>query len=219
VHCVGQNTVSIGIENQGTYTEVDPPATLLGALTTLLVYCTAQYRLRPTQIYGHRDFNDTACPGDKLYALLPALRYRVGRLLGSPIDQAAAAPPVWPLLKAGDTGPAVLAAQHLLRNAGQSEVPTEGTFDAGTAAAVMRFQASQGLVGSGIIGGASWPLLVVPVSASAAGEAGQAVRVLLGQVRAGTGSKDGTEGSPEQISRATTVTTTLWQRLLDGAAR
>ena len=113
----------------------------------------------------------------------------------------------------------MLAAQHLLRNAGQSRVAAEGTFDAETSAAVLRFQASQGLVRSGVIGGSSWPLLALPVSASAVGEAGQAVRALLSHVHAQTRSEGSTDGSPESISRKPIVTTALWQRLLDAATR
>jgi N-acetylmuramoyl-L-alanine amidase/Putative peptidoglycan binding domain len=221
-HCVDQNDVSIGIENEGTYTEVDPPAALLSALATLLAYCAAQYKLSPTQIYGHRDFNDTACPGDKLYALLPALRQRVGKLLGSPLDQTAATPSVWPLLKAGDTGPAVLAAQYLLRNAGLADVPIEGTFDPSTTAMVMRFQTGHGLAPSGLIGGGSWPLMVVPTSPTDPGPAGQAVRVLLShpQTRPATDSDANAEGAPDPpgpITTASTVTPATWQRLLSAA--
>ena len=47
-------------------------------------------------IAGHRDWNATECPGDALYARLPALRARVARLL-RPWPQAAPAiaAPAW----------------------------------------------------------------------------------------------------------------------------
>ncbi len=73
-HTVNQNTQSIGIENNGTYTSVAPPALLYASLTSLCSYICYQYGIAPTQIFGHRDFNDTECPGDKLYAMLPQLR-------------------------------------------------------------------------------------------------------------------------------------------------
>ena len=72
--CVGQNFESIGIENNGTYTSVKPPALLYDSLVSLCSYICYKYGLDPSEIYGHRDFNDTECPGDKLYAMLPKLR-------------------------------------------------------------------------------------------------------------------------------------------------
>jgi hypothetical protein len=73
-HTVGQNTQGIGIENNGTYTSVAPPAILYASLVSMCSYICYKYGLSPNEIYGHRDFNDTECPGDKLYAMLPQLR-------------------------------------------------------------------------------------------------------------------------------------------------
>lgn len=212
-HCVDQNDVSIGIENQGTYTDVVPPTPLRESLARLLAYCAAQYQLNPAQIYGHRDFNDTDCPGDKLYALLPALRYRVGQLLGTPIDQATASPPVWPLLRPGATGPTVMAAQHLLRGAGQAALNVGGTYDTDTVSAVKRFQTSRGLDPTGLLGGASWPLLTAPTAAASASEAAQAARLLRASLRIQTGAN--AEGASD--AGDTPTTKAAWQRLLDAA--
>ncbi|MFD8142225.1 peptidoglycan recognition family protein [Streptomyces sp. NPDC059708] len=82
-HCVGQNTVAIGIENEGTYTTEVPPAAQFSALADLCAHVCRQYGVSPSEIYGHRDFNSTACPGDRLYAMLPQLRQDVARRLGS----------------------------------------------------------------------------------------------------------------------------------------
>ena len=73
-HTVGQNTQSIGIENNGTYTSVAPPAILYASLVSMCSYICYQYALDPSQIFGHRDYNDTECPGDVLYSMLPQLR-------------------------------------------------------------------------------------------------------------------------------------------------
>ncbi|MFE2147350.1 peptidoglycan recognition family protein [Streptomyces sp. NPDC059456] len=86
-HCVGQNTVSIGIENEGTYMTEDPPAAQFAALADLCAHVCRQYGLPASEIYGHRDFNSTSCPGDRLYALLPTLRKNVATLLGSPLAE------------------------------------------------------------------------------------------------------------------------------------
>ncbi|UQW99551.1 peptidoglycan recognition family protein [Streptomyces sp. RerS4] len=81
-HCVGQNDVSVGIENEGTYTHEEPPARQYQTLVALCAHICGTYGLSPSEIHGHRDFNDTQCPGDRLYALLPRLRQDVALRLG-----------------------------------------------------------------------------------------------------------------------------------------
>jgi N-acetylmuramoyl-L-alanine amidase len=76
-HCPGQNTQAVGIENEGTYTSLTPPTALWNKLVDLCAYICSQYNIASTQIYGHRDFVSTECPGDAFYAQLPALRSAV----------------------------------------------------------------------------------------------------------------------------------------------
>ncbi|WP_420078098.1 peptidoglycan recognition family protein [Streptomyces sp. JL4002] len=106
-HCVGQNTLSIGIENEGTYTSLAPPAAQFSALADLCTHICAQYGLPASEIYGHRDFNATSCPGDRLYALLPTLRKEVATRLGTSSQEVGPEPepepehvrnPVWDLV-------------------------------------------------------------------------------------------------------------------------
>ncbi|WP_255950510.1 peptidoglycan recognition protein family protein [Streptomyces odontomachi] len=73
-HTVGQNSQGIGIENNGTYITEAPPQVLYTSLVGMCAYICTQYGLNPNEIYGHRDFNDTECPGDTFYAMLPQLR-------------------------------------------------------------------------------------------------------------------------------------------------
>lgn len=80
-HAPGQNSQAIGIENQGTYTSATPPTQLWSRLVELCAYICDQYGIAPTQIYGHRDYTATACPGDVLYAMLPQLRSEVAAAL------------------------------------------------------------------------------------------------------------------------------------------
>lgn len=204
-HCPNQNQTAIGIENQGSYTQVDPPGGMLSSLRALCAYACVQYGIDPGQLYGHRDYRDTACPGDRLYALLPWLRNQVGQLLGKGTEWRAVTEPTWPLLRIADQGAAVLAAQHLLRAAGVAGVPSDGVFGRSTADGVFAFQQQHGLELTGMIGGGSWPLLAVDVRAGQGGEAEQAVRALLNRpgvarVRA-----------PAVVNRLT------WQRLLGTA--
>jgi hypothetical protein len=81
-HCPGQNRTAIGIENQGIYMTVEPRVEQWDSLVSFCVYVCEQYGISPQAIDGHRDYTDTLCPGDKLYALLPRLRQEVARVLG-----------------------------------------------------------------------------------------------------------------------------------------
>jgi hypothetical protein len=79
--CVGQNDQSIGIENEGTYLDVQPPQALWDQLVTFCAFICQQYGIPATEIYGHKDFNDTQCPG-LIHDRLPELRTSVATLLG-----------------------------------------------------------------------------------------------------------------------------------------
>lgn len=182
-HVGNHNSETIGIENEGLYTNVDVTPQLWDSLVQLVAYIAQQYGITPDLIRGHRDFNATECPGTVLYGRLPELRAAVGAVLGKPVRH----PETWPLLKPGDTGAKVLAAQHLLRARG-ADVKADGVFGTATFDAVRQVAgdvayepcyASRTADESGFIGTPTWPLLVRPVSAGDAGEAGRAARVLL----------------------------------------
>ncbi|NUT31648.1 MAG: hypothetical protein HOV79_01100 [Hamadaea sp.] len=80
-HCPGQNDKAIGIENEGTYTSTTPTTALYDKLVQLCAYICEKYGIASSQIYGHRDFISTACPGDAFYAMLPGLRADVAEVL------------------------------------------------------------------------------------------------------------------------------------------
>jgi N-acetyl-anhydromuramyl-L-alanine amidase AmpD len=166
-HCTGQNEQSIGIENEGTYTSVAPTDILYARLVDLCADICQQYGLPASQIYGHRDFNSTECPGDVLYARLPQLRSEVaGRIL------------VWPTVARGATGERVRTVQYLLRQAGQT-LTVDGSFGPATEAAVRAFQQSRGLAQTGVVNGATWTALIVTVRSGSTGEAVKAVQSQL----------------------------------------
>ncbi|WP_199441228.1 peptidoglycan recognition protein family protein [Umezawaea beigongshangensis] len=82
-HCPGQNEAAIGIENEGTYVDAEPPTPQWETLVSFCVYACDQYGISPREIFGHRDFYaDTVCPGDRFYAMLPRLRREVAAVLG-----------------------------------------------------------------------------------------------------------------------------------------
>lgn len=205
-HCRDQNDKAIGIENQGNYMQVTPPAPMLATLKTLCAFACVRYGIDPSQIGGHRDFDDTQCPGDRLYALLPSLRSGVAGLIkrgdSTPLNAA-----TWPLLRFNDHGPTVLAAQHLMRNAGVPGIPTDGVFGATTSVGLLAYQSEHGIDQTGVIAGGSWPLLAVPVKRGQGGEAEAAVQVLLAAQ----------PGRAWQPTIPDTVEGVTWQRLLGTA--
>ena len=200
-HCVGQNIIGVGIEDEGLYTDVDPPDGLWNRLREMCAYICTQYGIRPTEIYGHRDYNNTACPGNHLYGMLPRLRTEVAAALGIGLDGGAARKASWPLLRRGCQGVNVQAAQLLLRDAGATTAEPTGVFDDETDASVRRFQSATGAARvNGVLGGQSWPVLARTVEAGGSGDAQRAAATLA--------AARGAEGLPA------VVTAPAWQSLL-----
>jgi len=172
-HCEGFNDVSVGIENEGTYTSVSPPAAQYDALVRMCAWLCQQYGIPATELYGHRDFLNTACPGDVLYAKLPQLRRDVAARLGVSVR-------VWPTTRSGQSGERVRSVQYLLRARGQT-VTVDGSYGSGTGTAVSAFQTSAGLTPDAVVGSATWERLVLTVRQ---GDSGEAVRAVQSQLQA-----------------------------------
>ncbi|WP_180970084.1 peptidoglycan recognition protein family protein [Deinococcus planocerae] len=172
-HCEGFNDVSVGIENEGTYTSATPPAAQYDALVRLCAWLCGQYGIPATELYGHRDFVNTTCPGDALYAKLPGLRRDVAARLGVTVR-------VWPTTRGGQSGERVRSVQSLLRARGQN-VTADGAYGSATGTAVSAFQSSAGLTPDGVVGSATWERLILTVRR---GDSGEAVRAVQGQLAA-----------------------------------
>jgi hypothetical protein len=180
-----QNPVSVGIENEGTYMTADVPDPLWQSLVQLCAYIVSKYGIPPGEIYGHRDFMTTQCPGDVLYERLAQLREQVAAQTGGKVMPA----PTWPLLQADTTGPRVEAAQHLLRAQGASTVPVDGIFGSATQRAAEDFLTAHGLrscsctatraAEPGLFGGTAWAALAPTLTGDASGESVRAAQVLL----------------------------------------
>jgi peptidoglycan hydrolase-like protein with peptidoglycan-binding domain len=89
----------------------------------------------------------------------------------------------WPLERQGSTGENVRSVQYLLDAHGAS-LAVDGIFGPLTAAAVSAFQNANGLLADGIVGGQTWPALVVDVAAPSSGDA---VRAVQSQIEARSG--------------------------------
>ncbi|MER7466998.1 N-acetylmuramoyl-L-alanine amidase [Streptomyces sp. NPDC097981] len=217
-HCPGQNTVAIGIENEGTYITEEPRAEQYAALVGLCVRICRQYGIRPYQIYGHRDFHNTECPGDRLYALLPQLRADVAARIGG--DPSA---PVWPMVRMGDVGERVRVLQCLLVQRGAAITP-DGSFGPATDGAVRAFQKQIEAGVDGVAGNQTWNQLCAPVAQGAAGEAVKAAQSRLsglgfpttadGVFGAGTAAKVAAFQSSRSLPQDGVVDARTWSRLL-----
>jgi hypothetical protein len=98
-HTGGANSGTVGIAILGTHTNTPISPATRAALTRLLAWESDHHGLDPRatttytnpvdastrivpNISGHRDWSPTACPGDTLYADLPAIREETVSLLG-----------------------------------------------------------------------------------------------------------------------------------------
>jgi hypothetical protein len=82
-HTSGHNDHTVGIENEGLYTSATPPTALWETLVRLCAHLCDLYGIEPsTGIVGHRNYNSTVCPGDRLYGMLPRLRREVAASMG-----------------------------------------------------------------------------------------------------------------------------------------
>ena len=87
-HVGGANTGNIGVVIMGCYhppegshceQEITPAA--FATYINLFAFLSERYGVEPEMIRGHRDFSQTACPGDNNYARIPELISRVSEVL------------------------------------------------------------------------------------------------------------------------------------------
>ena len=89
-HARPYNTGTVGVAILGDYSSTDVPAAAVSALVELLAWKGNLHFIDPLgsgwlrdrvfpNIMGHRDCSNTACPGDRAYALLPQIRSSVAQ--------------------------------------------------------------------------------------------------------------------------------------------
>ena len=67
-HTIGQNKISIGICLMGNGVEKDFTAQQYRSLETLVNVKLKEYNIPKSEVWGHRNFANTICPSDVLYA-------------------------------------------------------------------------------------------------------------------------------------------------------
>lgn len=76
-HTSGQNNTAVGIACEGAYHDgAVPPTAQWDVLVTLCAYACVRYGVPSAQIFGHKDYGDTLCPG-VYHDMLPRLREEV----------------------------------------------------------------------------------------------------------------------------------------------
>lgn len=82
-HCFGHNSNTIGINIVGNFEFARPNEAQLDSAARLTAALCQLYRIRPSEstIVGHRDFNNTACPGENMYEMIPSLRRNTAYIL------------------------------------------------------------------------------------------------------------------------------------------
>ena len=116
-HFCGQNTATSGICILGNYVDTAPSAAALAALERLAAWkldalglaaaaasVHAPSGLALDHVSGHRDGCNTVCPGDSLYARLPALRTDIDASIAADCGSALAAPSALDAELESDTG-------------------------------------------------------------------------------------------------------------------
>jgi len=73
-HCLEQNADSIGICVFGNYEGEIPTAKQVEVLRMFVNSLLDKYNLSWQNVYGHKDFGNTACPGKNLYGVLQQLK-------------------------------------------------------------------------------------------------------------------------------------------------
>ena len=90
----GYNSGSMGVSVIGDFSTTSPPSAVVKSLASIFAwrfssagipaYGTARVNDKTfNRISGHRDANDTECPGDRLYALIPSIRASVAQRMGT----------------------------------------------------------------------------------------------------------------------------------------
>ncbi|MEM7592514.1 MAG: N-acetylmuramoyl-L-alanine amidase [Cyanobacteria bacterium P01_A01_bin.83] len=140
---------SPGIENEGTFMTHKMEAKQWNSLVELCVALCKSCDINPANIRGHRDFSNTACPGNWLYAQLPKLRKQVADKLGVDTEDADGTSRD---LQFGSEGLDVIELQTKLKEKGFDPGDIDGDFGDNTRAAVVAFQRAMGLLVDGIVG-------------------------------------------------------------------
>lgn len=202
-HTLGFNATSTGISVIGNYDSVSPTPQIISAVAALAAWKIAPYGLDPLGsatvtsegsdkfrarrvvslpvIDGHRDTNDTACPGGRLYAQLPAIRQATKQVIA-----AGSAPPP-PIAEAT---PAVVGGSTAL---GQALTVTPGTYNPADAAVAVAW----------LRNGTAIPGATAATYTTTADDLGATISVQVTATRDGYSAVSSTVAAPAAVTTTT----------------
>lgn len=184
-HTASNNTGSLGICFEGKYNTETMPEAQLKAGQELIVYLCDKYKISKKEVYKHKDFNSTDCPGnnfpwDKLIGstivnvtvtTTPAKYNWISRLQeecnkqefsNQKVDGIAGSNTLkgCPTLRKGASGNITKILQERLVNLGYSTNGIDGIFGTGTHNAVKKYQAAKKINADGVVGQNTWRKLL-----------------------------------------------------------
>ena len=80
-HTGGANTNNVGVNLIGDYDMEKVHPNGYKAMINTLAWLCDRYNISPNEIYGHKDFSNTACPGQGLYSKIPQIKRDVRDVL------------------------------------------------------------------------------------------------------------------------------------------
>lgn len=169
-HTSNHNTGSLGICFEGSYNKETMPSEQLRAGQELITYLCDKYSLLKANVYKHKDFNSTDCPG----ANFPFENIQNGATQSVNVSQSNSIEEElkaeckkqgfdsYPVCRKGAKGNITKIIQRLLISKGYS-LPiygADGSYGDETVKAVKNFQSKNGLLVDGIVGQETWKALL-----------------------------------------------------------
>lgn len=167
-HTANHNTGSLGICFEGTYNSETMNETQIKAGQELIVYLLDKYKLLKANVYKHKDFNSTDCPGNNFpYEILRSGAKNetvVVKSIEEELKEECKKQGFdsYPVCRKGAKGNITKIIQRLLISKGYS-LPiygADGSYGDETVKAVKQFQKDNGLVVDGVVGQNTWNKLL-----------------------------------------------------------
>lgn len=73
-HVSGNNSSNVGIALMGNFEQAKPTKAQVDSLKRLVNRLQRQFKIPKQNLYGHRDFGRTLCPGESLYTIIKQIR-------------------------------------------------------------------------------------------------------------------------------------------------
>ena len=174
-HTSNNNTGSLGICFEGKYNTETMPEAQLKAGQELIAYLLNKYNLTKANVYKHKDFNATDCPGHNFPwdKLINSISVPGNITVGTPATTNSWVNRLneeckkqgfngYPTVRKGAKGNITKIIQEILISLGYDlgKWGADGSFGDMTYKAIIKFQSSKGLLADGVVGQNTWRKLL-----------------------------------------------------------